>query len=276
MNASSVLWTIELKIIKTVTDAASRILKISATVFSFCAVSSAAIAGVGEGQELYNAYCQICHGALGEGQTMGKPLTDGVANRLSDQDLLTVISEGRSGTGMVAWEGSLSETEIFDIASYIRNLQGKPALNLADNDAGPSDDPRVLAGEQLFNGEASCATCHSYGDQGGSVGPSLDGLSKRLGEDALMQALLNPSATIVSGYAAKEVEQEDGTIIRGRYRNDSELAVQIQSADGRRWVTYFKERVKSVRDSDQSLMPDTYANLAAAEQQILLAFLMSL
>ena len=24
-------------------------------------------AGVGEGQELYDAYCQICHGGLGEG-----------------------------------------------------------------------------------------------------------------------------------------------------------------------------------------------------------------
>ena len=238
--------------------------------------SAASLAGVGEGQELYNAYCQICHGVLGEGQTMGKPLTDGPANRLLDQELIDVITDGRAGTGMVAWEGSLSEVEIFDIASYIRNLQGKPALNLDDSDSGPSDDPFVIAGEQLFNGSADCATCHSYGEKGGSVGPSLDGLGNRLGDDALMQALMNPSATIVSGFEAKEVEQEDGTVIRGRYRNDSELAVQIQSEDGRRWVTYFKERVKAVRDSEESLMPDTYANLAAQEQQQLLAFLKSL
>lgn len=253
----------------------TRCLKASATLLIFCSTSSA-FAGVGEGQELYDAYCQICHGALGEGQIMGKPLTDGVANRLSDQDLLSAISEGRAGTGMAAWEGSLSETEIFDIASYIRNLQGKPALNLADNDLGPSDDPNVIAGEQLFNNSAACASCHSYKDQGGSVGPALDGLGNRLSDAALMQALLSPSATIVSGYEAKEVEQEDGTIIRGRYRNDSELAVQIQSEDGRRWVTYFKERVKSVTDSNQSLMPDTYANLGASEQEQLLAFLKSL
>jgi putative heme-binding domain-containing protein len=238
--------------------------------------SAASFAGVGEGQELYNAYCQICHGALGEGQTMGKPLTDGPANRLLDQELIDVITDGRAGTGMVAWEGSLSEVEIFDIASYIRNLQGKPALNLDDSDYGPSDDPLVIAGEQLFNGSADCATCHSYGDKGGSVGPSLDGLGNRLDDDALMQALMNPSATIVNGFEAKEVEQEDGTVVRGRYRNDSELAVQIQSEDGRRWVTYFKERVKAVRDSQESLMPDNYANLAAQEQQQLLAFLKSL
>jgi putative heme-binding domain-containing protein len=88
----------------------------------------------------------------------------------------------------------------------------------------------------------------------------------------LEQALLNPSDSILSGFAAKIVEQEDGSIIRGRFRNDSELAVQIQSEDGRRWVTYFKDRVKSIKDSDESLMPETYATLGAAEQEQLMAF----
>lgn len=239
-------------------------------------LSFSAHSGVGEGQELYNAYCQLCHGGLGEGQTMGKPLTDSAANRLSDQELLAVISEGRSGTGMAAWGGSMSETEIFDIASYIRNLQGKPALNLSDADSGPITDPVALAGEQLFNNAAGCANCHSYKDQGGNVGPALDGLSGRLTDDALMQALLNPSASIVSGYEVKVVEQSDGSQVRGRFRNDSELAVQIQSEDGNRWVTYFKDRVESISDSSESLMPDVYATLGAQQQEQLLAFLRSL
>jgi len=72
------------------------------------------------------------------------------------------------------------------------------------------------------------------------------------------------------------VEQNDGTFIRGRFRNDSELAVQIQSNDGRRWVTYFKDRVNSVTDSTESVMPDVYATLGALEQEQLLAFLKSL
>jgi len=254
----------------------TRCLQSALAVLFLSAISAASFAGVGEGQELYNAYCQICHGVLGEGQTMGKPLTDAPANRLADQELIDVITDGLPGTGMVAWEGSLSEVEIFDIASYIRNLQGKPALSLGDDDSGLSDDPNVIAGEMLFNGSADCATCHSYDEQGGSVGPSLDGLGGRLGGHDLLQALLNPSASIVRGYGAKEVEQADGTIVRGRFRNDSELAVQIQSEDGRRWVTYFKERVTAVRDVDESLMPDTFATLGANEQQQLLAFLSSL
>ncbi|MEO1932574.1 MAG: hypothetical protein ABGX41_11865, partial [Pseudohongiella sp.] len=149
-------------------------------------------------------------------------------------------------------------------------------LNLADDNAGISDDPAVLAGEDVFNGRAGCVNCHTYRDQGGSVGPVLDGLSGRLPPAALSEALLNPSASIVSGFGAKIVEQEDGTQIVGRFRNDSELAVQLQSSDGRRWVTFFKDRVKLIIDSTESLMPDVYASLNALEQQQLLAFLNSL
>lgn len=238
--------------------------------------SSGVMAGVGEGGELYDAYCTVCHGGLGEGQAMGKPLTDSVANKLSDTDLLAVITDGRAGTGMAAWGGSFSEEEIYDIANFVRTLQGKPELNIGNEDSGPSDDPMVIAGEELFNKKANCVSCHSYDDKGGNVGPGLDGVSARLSESALSQALTNPSATIVSGYGAKIVTQNDGSTVRGLYRNDSELAVQIQSEDGRRWVTYFKDRVASVSDDDQSIMPDIFSTLGEQEQQQVLAFLKSL
>jgi len=241
-----------------------------------CVGSYASYAGVSEGQELYDGYCQVCHGGIGEGQTMGKPLNDSVAKNLSDDELIAVITGGRSGTGMAAWGSSFSEQEILDVAAYVRVLQGGTGLSTVDANATVSNDPAVLAGEQLFNGAAGCVTCHSYRDQGGNVGPSLDGTAARLGEDGLLQALSNPSATIAAGYQAKIVEQQDGSIVRGRFRNDSELAVQIQSADGSRWVTYFKERVKSISDADESLMPETYPGLGASDQENLLAFLNSL
>ena len=238
--------------------------------------SNATFAGVGEGGELFEAYCSVCHGVLGEGQAMGKALTDSVANRLSDKELLLVISDGRTGTGMAAWKDAFSEEEIFDIASYVRTLQGKPGLSLGDDDAGVSDDPMVIAGENLFNNKAACATCHSYKDNGGSVGPELDGVASRLSDSGLMQALEEPSATIVDGFGAKVVTQNDGTVIQGRYRNDSELAVQLQSADGRRWVTYFKDRVASVEDAQLSLMPNVFTTLSREEQEQIVAFLKSL
>ena len=86
-------------------------------------------------------------------------------------------------------------------------------------------------------------TCHSYNDQGGSVGPALDSVAGRLGY-GLELALFNPSATILTGYEVKVVEQQDGTSVRGRYRNDAELAVQIQSEDGTRRVNSLQDRIK--------------------------------
>ena len=154
-------------------------------------------AGVGEGQELYEAYCIVCHGGIGEGQAMGKSLVDTQANRMSDEDLLAVITDGRAGTGMAAWGNSFSDEEIFDIATYVRVLQGKPGLSLGNEESGPSDDPMVIAGETLFNNKAGCVTCHTYNEQGGSVGPALDGLSARMEDSAIERALLNPSADIV-------------------------------------------------------------------------------
>ncbi|MFK7863183.1 MAG: c-type cytochrome [Pseudohongiellaceae bacterium] len=233
-------------------------------------------AGVGEGGELYDAYCTVCHGGLGEGQAMGKALTDNTANRLSDTDLLAVITDGRAGTGMAAWGGSFSEEEIYDIATFVRTLQGKPGLSIGNEDSGPSDDPMVIAGEALFNNQGNCVSCHSYDDNGGSIGPSLDGVGSRLSDSALLDALSNPSASLVSGYGAKIVTQNDGSTVRGRFRNDSELAVQIQSEDGKRWVTYFKDRVASITDDEQSLMPDVYSTLGDEEQQQILAFIKSL
>ncbi len=207
---------------------------------------------------------------------MGKPLNDPNSKNLSDAELIAVISGGRAGTGMAAWAGSLSPQEVLDVAGYVRVLQGEAGLREVSENATVGSDPAVVAGEQLFNAEAQCSSCHSYKDKGGAVGPKLDGVSGRLNDEALKQALLNPSASVVSGYEVKEVVLPDGSTVKGRFRNDSEQAVQIQSADGARWVTYFKARVTSITDSDESLMPDVFANLGAAQQTNLLAFLRSL
>jgi quinoprotein glucose dehydrogenase len=142
--------------------------------------------------------------------------------------------------------------------------------------AASSDDALVLAGEKLFNGEAGCVACHAYRGRGGNIGPALDGVSEDIPPRGLVNALLNPSGRITEGYETKQIELNDGTIIRGRLRNESELTVQLLSGDGEAWVTYAKDQLKSVIDVDESLMPPVYGTLPTEQQEQLIAFLNSL
>ena len=233
------------------------------------------IAGPGQGQALYESYCSACHGVQGEGETMGKPLDDSSARKLTDSQLIATITNARPGTGMGSFRSAFDDKEIHAIAAYVRVLQGGSGLTEASA-VSVSDSAAVLAGEALFKAKATCISCHSYGNRGGNIGPALDGIADRLSENALLEALMYPSRSIASGYGVKEVETNQGEVLRGRYRNDSDLAVQIQSEDGSRWVTYFKDRVKSITDSNSSLMPDIFSTLGAREQANLLEFLNSL
>ena len=233
-------------------------------------------AGPSEGQGIYDSFCVVCHGGLGEGEIMGKPLVDNPARGLSDAELISVISNGRSGTGMAGYGGALSETEVRDVAGYIRVLQGGTGLAKESESSGLNTDPQLIAGQVLFAGKAACADCHSYRGAGGTIGPALDNVSARLNPAQLREALESPSRTIVSDYGVKVLKTTDGEIIRGRYRNESEQTIQILSADGKRWITQFKRNLKSVEDSQESIMPGVFASLGAAEQDALLVFLQSL
>ena len=48
--------------------------------------STAVFAGVSEGQVIFDSFCVVCHGGLGEGETMGKPLVDSAAKNLTDAE----------------------------------------------------------------------------------------------------------------------------------------------------------------------------------------------
>ncbi|MBT3196914.1 MAG: c-type cytochrome [Gammaproteobacteria bacterium] len=82
------------------------------------------------GMEIYQAYCQVCHGVEGEGdgimtQLMGMMPMDHTnpneTNRLTNPELVTSILDGK-GRFMPAWRGILSQGEVEALVSYIRLL----------------------------------------------------------------------------------------------------------------------------------------------------------
>lgn len=63
----------------------------------------------------------------------------------------------------------------------------------------------VARGKKIFNTHeiANCFRCHAVDGKGGVIGPALDGLAKRKQEDYILEALVDPGATIAEGYQGK-------------------------------------------------------------------------
>jgi putative heme-binding domain-containing protein len=66
-------------------------------------------------------------------------------------------------------------------------------------------------GKILYNdrAEIACLRCHIAEGKGGVVGPSLDGLGKRLDPQQILKAVLDPNESIVPGYASERFVMND-------------------------------------------------------------------
>lgn len=83
-----------------------------------------------DGSDLFQTNCAMCHGSQGHGDgpagqsLVPKPKNLAVLQKsVADDYLFWRISEGKSGTSMVAWKGILTEDQIWQIVSFIRTLK---------------------------------------------------------------------------------------------------------------------------------------------------------
>jgi putative membrane-bound dehydrogenase-like protein len=133
--------------------------------------------------------------------------------------------------------------------------------------AAPGD---ATAGEALF--ARHCGTCHRLFGKGGSVGPDLTA-ANRADRQALLVALVDPSATIRREYAAVTVETADGRVLSGIPQARPEGGVRLTDAKG--GVTDLPAAaINAVHDAHLSLMPaDILLPLSPQELRDLFAHL---
>ncbi len=109
----------------------------------------------------------------------------------------------------------------------------------------PSDDPVAQYREALFGGDersgarivfddetAQCVRCHAIGTYGGDVGPELTTIGSQLSNEQLLESLVAPSARIAPGFGSVSVTLDDGNVVTGILKDESDESLVIQTADG--------------------------------------------
>jgi uncharacterized repeat protein (TIGR03806 family) len=132
------------------------------------------------------------------------------------------------------------------------------------------------AGRAVFR-QTGCNQCHRFDGEGGTVGPDLTGIGKRLPPQDLLESILLPSKIISEGYATTQIETKSGDVITGRVERESdrELVVRPLLASDTT-VTIRKSDVRERSLSQVSNMPTGILNtLEEAQILDLLAYLLS-
>lgn len=189
-------------------------------------------------------HCASCHGADAGGTDRGPALAGNRHLRaLARGDIASVISNGTPG-GMPRI--AISEEEIGPLVDYVKALNATAFETKVEGDAA--------AGERFFFGKGNCSKCHSVAGRGGTRGPDLSNVARRLTLTELEESLADPSKQIVPGYAVADVALGDGRILRGFVRSRGSHDLQLQTLDGT--IRLLSEReYKLVRIEDRSLMP---------------------
>ena len=79
--------------------------------------------------------------------------------------------------------------------------------------------------------EASCVRCHKVGDDGGEVGPVLDGIGAKQTRQYLLESIVDPNAVIAPGFDSVLVVLKDGRSFAGVLKSESPTELVINSPE---------------------------------------------
>lgn len=230
--------------------------------------------------------------ALGHQPTLKRALTD-ASIRASDRSvLLDAVARDSAGA---AWLFTMVDTGALDDAELRARavahgvahadpgvravyLQNVPESERPKMLGASVDRKKILAlagdptrGEQVYR-TAACISCHSVNGRGTDVGPGLSLIGRKLGREALLDAILDPSRAISPDYAGAIVQRADGTTLFGFLRASAD-GVTVRTTDGR-FFDLKKDEIKKVTPMKSSLMPEQLAaSMTAQGLADLLAYL---
>ncbi len=76
------------------------------------------------------------------------------------------------------------------------------------------------SGRAAFN-DAQCIACHRFGNEGGSVGPELAGVSSKYSRRDILESILSPSKVVSDQFQNVRLVKKDGDDVSGRITDEN-------------------------------------------------------
>jgi putative heme-binding domain-containing protein len=169
-----------------------------------------------------------------------------------------------------AWRGSVRE----EAASY-----------LPDTSSGKSEPPPTIAELATFKPDRNsgsevyktyCATCHVAGSSGYDFGPALTEIGSKLPREALLEAIIHPSAGIGFGYEGWSIKMKDGSVNAGIVKSRTETDIEMVMPGGNK-TSLKTSDIDAMQELKKSMMPEgLYKGVSKQELANLIDYLTSL
>ncbi len=136
-------------------------------------------------------------------------------------------------------------------------------------------------GRQVFREHptAQCLRCHQIANDGGTVGPKLDGIGGRQSREYLLESIVWPNQKIAPQFETVALTLQDGTQFGGTVKGESEGLLSIETTTDEGTLTVRKIPSKDIarRERGPSAMPEGLATaLTLRELRDLIEYLATL
>lgn len=151
---------------------------------------------------------------------------------------------------------------------------GAALINLMSN---VRSDGSIARGEEVYRRtDLACMACHAIGGAGGQVGPDLRSLGASAPLDYVIQALLDPQASIKEGYEITSVTKNDGSSTAGVLLRETGTELLLRDAANVEHRVPLSQVQSRTRSPISLMPPGLTATLREDELVDLLAFLSAL
>ena len=125
-----------------------------------------------------------------------------------------------------------------------------------------------------YNASGQCTRCHALNKEGGNVGPNLMHIGSELTREQILQALIEPSARLASGFGNVNLTLKDGQEVFGILAKETADALTLTTSDAEPLVIPVS-RI-ATRENIPSSMPAMGELLSKREIRDVVEFLSSL